>query len=66
MNDLIRADMVEATEFPELSERYNVMAVPRTVINEDHYFEGSLPESAFLTAALQALDENQPVEGFVN
>ncbi len=55
-NDLIRADMVEATEFPELSNRYNVMAVPRVVINEDHYFEGALPEAAFLAATLQALD----------
>ena len=55
-NDLIRADMVEASEFPQLSNRYNVMAVPRTVINDDHYFEGALPEAAFLAATLQALD----------
>ncbi len=55
-NDLIRADMVEATEFPELSNRYNVMAVPRVVINEEHYFEGALPEADFLAATLQALD----------
>jgi glutaredoxin-like protein len=61
-NDLIRADMVEAMEFPELSDRYNVMAVPRVVINEDHYFEGALPENAFLAAALQALDPNEPVD----
>jgi glutaredoxin-like protein len=54
-NELIRADMVEAMEFPELSERYGVMAVPRVVINEDHYFEGALSEPEFLGAALQAI-----------
>ncbi len=65
-NELIRADMVEATEFPELAERYNVMGVPRVVINEDNYFEGALPESMFLAAALQALDANVPAEESVN
>ncbi len=54
-NDLISADMVEANEFPELSQQYQVMAVPRTIINEDHYFEGAMPESAVLGAVLQSL-----------
>ncbi len=54
-NDLITADMVEANEFPELSQQYQVMAVPRTIINEDHYFEGAMPESAVLGAVLQSL-----------
>ncbi len=65
-NDLIRADMVEATEFPELSECYNVMAVPRVVLNDKSYFEGALPEAAFLSAALQALEANAPAKEFVN
>ena len=54
-NDLIRADMVEANEFPELSEQYQVMGVPRTIINEDHYLEGAVPEKTFLSALLQSL-----------
>lgn len=57
-NDLIRADMIEATEFPELAQRYSVMGVPRVVINENHYFEGALPEQIFLLAALNALGED--------
>ena len=57
-NDLIRADMIEATEFPELSDKYGVMSVPRVVINEEHYFEGALPEQIFLLAALNALGED--------
>jgi len=30
---LVEAEMVEATEFPELSSRYGIMGVPDTVIN---------------------------------
>ncbi len=30
----VTADMVEATEFPELSERYGVSGVPHTIIND--------------------------------
>ncbi|CAG1003056.1 MAG: thioredoxin family protein [Anaerolinea sp.] len=51
-SDLIRADMVEASEFPHLSMKYNVMGVPRTVINEDWHVEGAVPE-AMLIAQLQ-------------
>ena len=32
-NDLVVAEMVEATEFPELSDKYNVSGVPHTAIN---------------------------------
>jgi len=42
---LVYADMVEATEFPHLSQRYQVMGVPRTVINETEYVEGAAPET---------------------
>ncbi len=47
-SDLIQADMVEAMEFPELAEKYEVMGVPRTVINEDTYVEGAVPEARLL------------------
>lgn len=57
-NELIRADMIEATEFPELADKYGVMGVPRVVINDEHYFEGALPEQVFLLAALNALGED--------
>jgi glutaredoxin-like protein len=54
-SSFVRADMIEATEFPDLAEKYQVMAVPRVVINDTTYFEGALPESQFLQAALQAV-----------
>ncbi len=54
-SDWVRADMIEATEFPELSQKYEVMGVPRVVINDTSYFEGALPEAHFLQAAIQTL-----------
>ncbi len=32
-NNLVAAEMVEATEFPDLSNQYNVSGVPHTAIN---------------------------------
>jgi hypothetical protein len=46
--------MVEATEFPHLAQRYNVMGVPKTVANEFNLADGALPEEA-LIANLMAL-----------
>lgn len=57
-SDLIRADCVEATEFPELAQRYMVMAVPKTVVNERVSFEGALPEAQFVEQVLRAVDGN--------
>ncbi len=48
VSDKVTADMVEVTEFPHLGQRYNVMGVPRTVINEDTHIEGAVPENMLL------------------
>ena len=53
-SDKVRAVAIEATEFPELSRRYQVMAVPKIVMNERVQFEGALPESQFLDAVVRA------------
>ena len=53
-SDLITADLVEVTEFPDLAQRYQVRAVPRTVINETASIEGALPESEFVQAVVAA------------
>lgn len=55
-NDLVRADGIEASEFPDLSSRYRVYAVPRTVVNQGAYIEGSLPENIFLDSILKAVN----------
>ncbi len=64
LNDNIKADMVEATEFPHLSIKYNVRGVPRVVINEAHHFEGALPEDMYADEVLKALTEKQ--SGLIN
>lgn len=48
VSDKVTADMVEVTEFPHLGNQYNVMGVPRTVINEDTHVEGAVPEQMLL------------------
>lgn len=58
-NDLIRADAIEATEFPDLAGKYRVYAVPKTVINEAAFLEGSLPEEFFLDEILKTLEPPQ-------
>jgi glutaredoxin-like protein len=53
-SELITADMVEAIEFPHLSNKYAVHGVPRTVINEDFHQEGAVPEPMMLAKLLEA------------
>jgi len=59
-NENIKGDMVEATEFPHLSQKYNVMGVPRSVINETTHIEGAVPEAMFVAQLAQALNSDGP------
>ncbi len=52
---MVKADMVEAQEFPQLSVKYQVMGVPRTVINETVHIEGAAPEPMVLDKLQEAL-----------
>ena len=54
-SDYIRADMVEATEFPHLAMKYNVMGVPRTVVNETIHLEGAAPEQVLVARIEEAV-----------
>ena len=54
-SDLIRADMVEAIEFPHLANKYGVQGVPRTVINDKVHQEGAAPEPMVLAKMLEAV-----------
>jgi glutaredoxin-like protein len=49
----IQSAMVEVAEFPHLANKYNVYAVPKTVLNESISFEGALPEDLFLAEVLK-------------
>jgi glutaredoxin-like protein len=51
----VKAEMVEATEFPHLTQKYNVLGVPKTVINESAIIDGAVPEAVFLENVLKAV-----------
>ena len=51
---LIRATCVEATEFLDLSQRYRVTGVPKTVVDGTIEMLGALPESVFVRTAVGA------------
>jgi glutaredoxin-like protein len=50
----VTADAVEVTEFPDLGDRYQVMGVPRTVIDEVVHVEGAVPEGVLLAKLIAA------------
>lgn len=55
-SDKVTAGMVEATEFPHLANKYQVMGVPRSVVNENWHIEGAAPEPMVLDKIREALD----------
>jgi len=57
----VRSEVIEANEFPELSRKFRVQGVPRTVVNGIFFAEGSLSES-MMTDALKKGLEDDPSE----
>ena len=55
-SELVTGDMVEAIEFPHVSNKYQVMGVPRTVINENFFLEGAAPEAMLMAKVREALN----------
>jgi glutaredoxin-like protein len=53
-SERVTADIVEANEFPDLAERYNVRGVPKVVVNDSTGFVGAQPEARFLEHVLRA------------
>ena len=60
-NDRIKADVVEVQEFPQVAQRYRVMGVPKTVINESTQFIGAVPEEVFMGKVLEAIGKAEAV-----
>jgi predicted DsbA family dithiol-disulfide isomerase len=48
----IRAACVEATEFMELSRKYRVTGVPKTIVNDAVEILGAVPEDAFVRSVV--------------
>ncbi len=51
-SDMIRADVIDATEFPMLAQKYGVIGVPKVIINEKVEFVGAFNEDLFAEQAL--------------
>jgi hypothetical protein len=59
-NTLIRASSVEATEFMDLSRKFRVTGVPKTIVNESIEILGALPEDLFVRSVLGLPESNSP------
>jgi glutaredoxin-like protein len=46
-SDLVKADVIETSEFPDLAMKYNVIGVPKIIINEKIEFVGAFNEDLF-------------------
>jgi hypothetical protein len=62
-NPNIKADMIEINEFPQLAIKYNVMGVPKTVINETRELLGLQSEEEFLRQVEAATRPPSPTYG---
>jgi glutaredoxin-like protein len=46
-SDLVKADVIESSEFPDLAMKYNVIGVPKIIINDKVEFVGAFNEDLF-------------------
>jgi len=51
-SDMIRADIIDAQEFPALAQKYGVIGVPKIIINEKVEFVGAFNEDLFAEHAV--------------
>lgn len=55
-NPRITAEAVDASHFSDVTRKFRVMGVPKTVVNDGAaQFEGAVPEAQFLRQVLGAL-----------
>ena len=57
VSDRVRAETVEAMEFPDMAIKYQVQGVPRSVVNETIFIEGAVPEPMFVQEVWKKLDK---------
>jgi len=54
-SSMVSAEVINASDFPVMSQRYRVEVPPRTVVNDIVEFDGAPGETAFLEKVLGAL-----------
>jgi len=61
-SDMVKADVIETSEFPDLAMKYNVIGVPKIIINETIEFVGAFNEDLFAEhVLLGAFQPSQPL-----
>jgi len=60
---LVHAEVIEAQEFPHLSQLHRVQAVPKTIINGVVEVLGAVPEATLLERILSAVGQEDLMEG---
>ncbi len=58
-SERVTADVIEANEFPDLSDRYQVSGVPKIVINDRVELLGAQRENRLLEAVKAALKKDE-------
>jgi predicted DsbA family dithiol-disulfide isomerase len=59
-NPKVKTEVIEVTEFPELAARYNVRAVPLTVIADRVTIPGAIHERVLVEQVLKAVASPLP------
>lgn len=57
-SERVTADVIEANEFPELSDRYQVSGVPKIVINDRVELLGAQREARLIEAVKTATQQD--------
>jgi glutaredoxin-like protein len=56
LNPMISSEMIESLEFQELTEKYGVFGVPKTIINETTTIDGLSPVEMFVEKLFESID----------
>ncbi len=51
-SEMVKSEVIEIAEFPQLGQKYSVMGVPKIVINERTELVGAVPEPQFVAQIL--------------
>lgn len=66
-SDMVKADVIETSEFPDLAMKYNVIGVPKIIINETIEFVGAFNEDLFAEhVLLGAFQSSQPAPSILS
>jgi glutaredoxin-like protein len=62
-SEMITADLVNVEDFPEVAERYQVLAAPTVIVNGLYHFYGALREPEFVEQVMRGAQESKRQQG---